>query len=170
MQDLARAAGMSAGNFYRYFPSKSAIISALIGADMEWIEQDFHAALGTGNPMLALRHQLRDKIRQHQSQDGCLWAEINAAALRKPEIGALLAEMERKVTAFLVQIFGQETGLSADRAHIAFAPRAGLIIALFRAAAMIGPASSAVKEQLTDQIISTIERTLDEISSQRQKD
>ena len=30
MQELARAAGMSVGNFYRYFPSKSAIVEALI--------------------------------------------------------------------------------------------------------------------------------------------
>ena len=29
MQDLARAAGISAGNFYRYFPSKNAIIEAM---------------------------------------------------------------------------------------------------------------------------------------------
>ena len=27
MQDLARAAGMSVGNFYRYFPSKAAIVA-----------------------------------------------------------------------------------------------------------------------------------------------
>ena len=30
MQDLARAAGMSVGNFYRYFPSKSDIIAQMI--------------------------------------------------------------------------------------------------------------------------------------------
>ena len=28
MQDLARACGMSVGNFYRYFPSKAAIVAA----------------------------------------------------------------------------------------------------------------------------------------------
>jgi AcrR family transcriptional regulator len=31
MQDLARAAGMSVGNFYRYFPSKAAIVQAMCG-------------------------------------------------------------------------------------------------------------------------------------------
>ncbi len=170
MQDLARAAGMSAGNFYRYFPSKAAIIDALIGADMDRLEQDFQAALQTRNPMATLRSQLRDSIRDHQCQDGCLWAEIHAAALRKPEVGAIIDEMERKVTRFLVQVFGRETGLPLDEAHIAFAPRAGLVISLFRSAAMIGPPSSAVKEQLTDQILMMIEKTLDEISSHRRKD
>ena len=29
MQDLARAAGMSVGNFYRYFPSKAAMVEAI---------------------------------------------------------------------------------------------------------------------------------------------
>lgn len=34
MQDLARAAGMSVGNFYRYFPSKAAIVQAMCGYDL----------------------------------------------------------------------------------------------------------------------------------------
>ena len=34
MQDLARSAGMSAGNFYRYFPSKDAIIAAMVERDL----------------------------------------------------------------------------------------------------------------------------------------
>ena len=29
MQDLARSVGMSVGNFYRYFPSKAAIVQSL---------------------------------------------------------------------------------------------------------------------------------------------
>ena len=30
MQELARAAGMSVGNFYRYFPSKAAMVEAIM--------------------------------------------------------------------------------------------------------------------------------------------
>lgn len=43
MQDLARAAGMSVGNFYRYFPSKDAIIAAMAAYDMAEMEADFAA-------------------------------------------------------------------------------------------------------------------------------
>ena len=46
MQDLARAAGMSVGNFYRYFPSKAAIVAALITRDLDEVEQDFREILG----------------------------------------------------------------------------------------------------------------------------
>ena len=45
MQDLARKAGMSVGNFYRYFPSKSAIVESLISQDMARLEQDFASIL-----------------------------------------------------------------------------------------------------------------------------
>ncbi len=41
MQDLARAAGMSAGNFYRYFPSKAALVEALVNRDLEEVEREF---------------------------------------------------------------------------------------------------------------------------------
>jgi len=44
MQDLARAAGMSVGNFYRYFSSKSAIIHSLIEHDAELVQRDFAAS------------------------------------------------------------------------------------------------------------------------------
>ena len=46
MQDLARAAGMSVGNFYRYFPSKAAIVEGLIHRDLSEIEATFAAVMG----------------------------------------------------------------------------------------------------------------------------
>jgi AcrR family transcriptional regulator len=171
MQDLARAAGMSAGNFYRYFPSKSAIIEALIGADMKQMGQDFESALQSGNPLMQLRSELRGRIADHQSSgDGCLWAEMNAVALRKPEIGAIMEAMERQVTRYLVEVFAIQTGKTFDESFKDFAPQAVLIITLFRAAAMIGSHSADVKVALTEQIVLTIEKTLDEISSHAQKD
>ncbi len=170
MQDLARAAGMSAGNFYRYFPSKAAIIQALIAADMARMGQDFESALQSATPMDDLRAKLRVKIADHQcSTDGCLWAEIHAVAMRKPEIGAILMSMEQQVTEYLVKVFSLQSGLPLGTAHQVFAPKASLIITLFRAAAMIGSPSSTVKAQTTEYIIALIEQTLDDLSSQAQK-
>ena len=54
MQDLARAAGMSAGNFYRYFPSKAAIVEALIARDLAEVEAHFQAVVASPDPLLAL--------------------------------------------------------------------------------------------------------------------
>lgn len=171
MQDLARAAGMSAGNFYRYFPSKSAIIQALISANMKDMGQDFESTLQSATPMAALRARLRAKIIEHQSSnDGCLWAEIHAVAMRKPEVGAILQIMEQQITAYLVQVFASQSGLTREQSHAAFAPQAALIITLFRAATMIGFPLSAVKAQTTDHLIALIEKTLDEIPSLPRKD
>lgn len=170
MQDLARAAGMSAGNFYRYFPSKSAIIEALIGQDMAEIGRDFAVLRDAPHPLTELRLQLRERITRFQdSKDGCLWAEIHAAGLRKPEIGALIVAMEEQVSAFLVSLFAREAGLSQDEAAAAFAPQAALIVTLFRSAAMIGPHPSDVRASLTAELIATIEQVLDRIASHRRK-
>ena len=171
MQDLARAAGMSAGNFYRYFPSKAAIIEALISHDMKLMAQDFESALLSGDPMAEIRSQIRSRIHQHQcTLDGCLWAEINAVALRKPEIAEIIAKMEATVTDYLVKVYATRTGTTSDPAQSVFAPQAALVIALFRAAVMIGSPSSNVKTQVTDQIIGIIEKTLDDLSSGTRKD
>lgn len=171
MQDLARAAGMSAGNFYRYFPSKAAIIQALISADMQRMEQDFEKALRSEHPMMTMRAQMRSQIAAHQeNSDGCLWAEIHAVSMRKPDIGQIMQTMEDQVTAYLVQIFALQTKLTFEQAYAAFAPQAALIITLFRAAAMIGSPASLGKAKLTDQIISLIEKTLDDIANAAKKD
>src|SRR3712207_1323475 len=65
MQDLARAAGMSAGNFYRYFPSKAAIVEALIERDLLEIEDAFQAILASPDPLAALKAALREQMNQH---------------------------------------------------------------------------------------------------------
>lgn len=170
MQDLARSAGMSASNFYRYFPSKAAIIQSMITADLERTGHDFERALLNADPLAEMRSLLRERINHHQcSQDGCLWAEIHAVALRRPEIAQIMADMEQQVTSLLVKVFSARTGLSLAAAETAFAPKAALIIALFRSAAMIGSPDSAVKVQLTEQIISVIEKTLEDIASTTKK-
>ncbi len=64
MQDLARAAGMSVGNFYRYFPSKAAIIKAMIEVDLAEIQRDFATILGSRRPD-------GDAARGHRATASC---------------------------------------------------------------------------------------------------
>jgi AcrR family transcriptional regulator len=87
MQDLARAAGMSVGNFYRYFPSKAAIVQAMCGYDLAEIQSEFSEIQSSDAPMAALRERILMHFSEEGMQDGQLWAEITAAAMRKPEIG-----------------------------------------------------------------------------------
>lgn len=165
MQDLARAAGMSVGNFYRYFPSKAAIVEGLIGADLEEMQQRFAEVALDAHPMACLRRMIRDRIPLHQCcDDGQIWAEITAAALRKPEIAATAQRMEATIIANLTALFALETGLSLDEAHQRFAAHAAFIVLLFKSSAMIKPDAKPQGADLTEMIIRTIENTLDTVS------
>ena len=168
MQDLARAAGMSVGNFYRYFPSKSAIVAALITHDLREIEQDFAAILVSPAPLEALRHLLHRRIPEHQNcNDGKLWAEISAAAQRKPEVGLACSRMETDTLAYLTRVFAAETGLTPDDARDRFGTHAAFIIVLFKSASMIAPGDPRLYRDLTAMILRNIDQTLDEISAHR---
>lgn len=174
MQDLARAAGMSVGNFYRYFPSKDAIVAQMIALDMTEIEAEFARVLQSPHPMDTLRALIAARITQdHADKKGQLWAEIAAAAQRKPEIANSACQMETTVSTYLAQVFAAETGLPLADVQQRFAPHAGFIILLIRSAAMLTPRSTAQNTDpapdLNPLILRTIHQVLDEISRQGSK-
>ena len=166
MQDLARAAGMSVGNFYRYFPSKSAIVERLIACDIEEMQAEFAEVIKSDRPMQALRVSVHQHIHLHQSnKDGQLWAEINAAALRKPEIGLACCHMEQVIVGQLVQVFVAETGLPMAEVQRRFSTQAAFIVLLVQSAAMIAPTGGLNITDLTNLILQTIDKTLDDVAS-----
>jgi AcrR family transcriptional regulator len=165
MQDLARSAGISVGSFYRYFPSKAAIVEALIAYDLAQMEQDFAEIMHSPRPMGALRAKLRVIIPEHQcNQDGQLWAEITAAALRKPEIGAAACRMEHEIVGYMAQVFAAETGLPLAEAHRRFANHATFIVMLVKSSAAINRETPDL-DHLNALIFRTIDQTLDDVVS-----
>lgn len=165
MQDLARAAGMSAGNFYRYFPSKAALVEALIAHDLAEMAADFEQVLAAPRPMQALRElTARRIIEPERCEDGQLWAEITAAALRKPEICEAACRMEGQVISFLNRVFAVETGLSEAEVARRFPAEAAFVVTLFKSAAMIPPQSGELRPHLTAMILRTIHQTLSHVS------
>lgn len=170
MQDLARAAGMSVGNFYRYFPSKAAIITGLIEKDLADIQRDFQAILEAPHPMAVLREVVNLRIDSHaESQDAALLSEIEAAARRSPEIGAAALAMEETVVNCLLAVFAAETGLTQDQARQRFATAAAFILVLFKAAACLNCARNVDKGELKAMIVRTIHQTLDGVAQSAQK-
>jgi AcrR family transcriptional regulator len=166
MQDLARAAGMSVGNFYRYFPSKDAIVAQMIALDMAEIEAEFARVLSSASPMATLRALLAHRVNDASDpQEGPLWAEIAAAALRKPDIAASACAMENTVSGYLAQVFAAETGLPLAEALRRFATESAFIILLIRSAAMIAPKNTDQSSHLNILILRTINQVLDEIAS-----
>jgi AcrR family transcriptional regulator len=170
MQDLARAAGMSVGNFYRYFASKAAIVEALIAQDLSEMEQDFQSVLSAADPVKAMRQQARARLTRHQSNnDGALWAEITATALRKPEIGIACQRMDATIHGHLTTAFAAVTGRTSTQAQVDFGAHAALIMMLIKSSAMLPPQNDAMRVGLNELILKTIDQTLDEIAASNRK-
>lgn len=172
MQDLARAAGMSAGNFYRYFPSKNAIVAEMIARDLAGVKLDFEVIQTSTDPTQALFEIFRHRIDDLDRADGPLWAEIDAAALRDPGIGQVVDQMETEIAQFLVTIFARISGLPMATALKMFSGHAAFFVMVFKGASQ---RLSGRGCQLPDQtrkdlralILRTIEQTLTEIGAAR---
>ena len=166
MQDLARAAGMSVGNFYRYFASKAAIVQALIALDIEEMAKDFLPIFASDDPIATLRQQVRIKLVEHQcNHDGALWAEITATALRKPEIGLACGLMETTIVDYLLQAFATATDLSLEQSRARFAAHAALIVLLVKSSAMMPQKAETLRNDLNAMILRIIDQTLDEVAA-----
>ena len=165
MQDLARAAEMSVGNFYRYFPSKAAIVEALVTQDLATMEQDFAAIIGAPQPMQRLRATLEGRIHCHIcADDGPIWAEITAAALRKAEIGTIVSHMEAEIIGYLIAVFARDTGLDPATVRQRYQTHAELVVLLVKASAMQKSEPGDGRDKLIALTVRMINRILDEVS------
>jgi AcrR family transcriptional regulator len=132
MQDLAQAAEISVGNFYRYFRSKDAIIEALIARDMAAIDLDFARTLVAEDPVAAARAMFQRHITQHSITDCQIWAEITAATQRHPGIGALAQALHERLIGHLISVWARAARLPCDIARDRFRPQAELILLLIK--------------------------------------
>jgi len=167
MQDLARAAGMSVGNFYRYFPSKAAIVQAMCGYDLAEIEGEFAQIQTSDTPMICLRDRILNHFSEESLKDGQLWAEITAAAIRKPEIGEAARQMEETIVSLLTAIFAHATHRPVEEARSRYEGQCQMLVMLVKAmatrTAQCGPASPA----LAAQVVAVIDGILTHISNDK---
>lgn len=167
MQDLARAAGMSVGNFYRYFPSKAAIVQAMCGYDLAEIQGEFAEIQTSDTPMISLRDRILNHFSEESMKDGQLWAEITAAAIRKPEIGEAARQMEETIVSLLAAIFAHATRRPVEDARIRYAGQCQMLVMLVKAmatrTAQCGPASPA----LAAQVVAVIDGILAHVSNDK---
>ncbi len=164
MQDLARKAGMSVGNFYRYFSSKSAIVEALIAHDLAGMEQDFAAILEQPDPISALRLVIERRVAAASCDVECaLWAEITAAARRKRDIGNAAIRMEEGIVGHLTTVFARATNLALPEAQRRWTAHAHLVVMMVKSCAM-QQSDRPHDQDLTRLVLRTINQILDEIA------
>lgn len=165
MQDLARAAGMSAGNFYRYFPSKAALIEAMIRAHLSEVEGQFAVVVAAPHPISALRNALKMRIQAESlgCEDAAIWAEITAAALRKPDIAQVVHRVEDEIAQYLTGAMTLSLGLPPDADRTRFEAAARLLVLLVKGHAMQGRTRGRVMPALTALVLRTVDDILNAI-------
>ena len=114
MQHVADEAGMSAGNLYRYFPSKEAIVEGLCELDQAERAQAFAKLMADHRQIMqALRDGLRQHVLAKPPEKARLLVEIWAEAGRNPRVAAMIAAIDAEVLAGLEQLI--DTAKAAQR-------------------------------------------------------
>ena len=96
--EIARAAGISTGALFHYFPSKRAVFLALFEADREEWDEAFADALAADDPWAGLMSVV-DRLAAeaaHPAVTGLI-VEILAQAHRDPEVADLVADGDRRM-------------------------------------------------------------------------
>ena len=96
--EIARAAGISSGALFHYFPSKRAVFLALFDADREEWDEAFAAARAEPDAWAALTDVV-DRLAAeaaHPLMTGLI-VEVLAQAHRDPEVAGLVAANDRRM-------------------------------------------------------------------------
>jgi AcrR family transcriptional regulator len=107
MQQICTAAGMSAGNLYRYFPSKDALIEGLCERDMNEAADGFAAARSARDVIAGLEAMMTEYLWKRPRENLCMWTEISSEATRSDAINRnsrrIYAFIQQSLTEVLVQ-------------------------------------------------------------------
>jgi TetR/AcrR family transcriptional repressor of uid operon len=100
MQHVADEAGMSAGNLYRYFPSKEAIVEGLCELDQVEMAEAFAELMADSRHIAeAMRFALRKHVLGKPREKARLLVEIWAEAGRNPRVAELTRGIDAEVRA-----------------------------------------------------------------------
>src|SRR5579871_5683825 len=115
MQHVAEAAGMSAGNLYRTFPSKVAIVEGLCARDQQERIDSFVSIAQGGSVFGAFEAGLREHFASRTPDKARLALEIWAEGARNPAIAALSLAVDADIIAKIARV----VQLAKDRGEAA---------------------------------------------------
>jgi TetR/AcrR family transcriptional regulator, repressor for uid operon len=126
MQHVADEAGMSAGNLYRYFPSKEAIVEGLCELDQAELAKAF-AELMADNRQIgeAMRCGLRKHVLAKPPEKARLLVEIWAEAGRNPRVAQMTRAIDAEVRARVEELMdaAKVAGVASPRLDSRFGAR-----------------------------------------------
>jgi AcrR family transcriptional regulator len=125
MQQVAEEASMSAGNLYRYFPSKEALVEGICLLDQRERSSVFHALAHSSDVLGTLEAMLRDNLLNKPRHKAVMFLEVAAEAGRNPRIAEMMRANDAEVTAGLVKLFecAKASGQAAADVDSQFAAR-----------------------------------------------
>ena len=140
MTQVADEAGMSAGNLYRYFPSKEAIVEGLCEADQVERSEAFAALASAQDLKAAMRAALQEQVLGCPPAKARMILEIWAEAGRNERVAAFARQLDRDVIEGLVELveLAKARGVAARSLDARFAASLlfTLVAGLFRRKAL----------------------------------
>jgi AcrR family transcriptional regulator len=104
MQQVAEEAGMSAGNLYRYFPSKEALVEGICMLDQRERGADFHGLAHSGDVLGTLEAMLRNNLLNKPRHKAVMFLEVAAEAGRNPRIAEMMRTNDAEVIVGLTHL------------------------------------------------------------------
>jgi TetR/AcrR family transcriptional repressor of uid operon len=105
MQAVCAEAGMSPGGLYRYFPSKEAIIEAIVERDRADIPGHLAPLLEADDVVGALIQSARDFMTGHLMPESLpIFPELYAEATRNPAANAIVTRCDDEVRDIIVRV------------------------------------------------------------------
>ena len=104
MQIVAAEARMSAGNLYRYFTAKEALVSGLAARDQAALAEDFGRLAASDDPLAGMGALLRKHLVDEPTSGSQLALEIWSEAGRNPDVARICRAMEEDVRARLLAL------------------------------------------------------------------
>jgi TetR/AcrR family transcriptional repressor of uid operon len=140
MTQVADEAGMSAGNLYRYFPSKEAIVEGLCLADQVERSEAFAALSAAPDLKAAMRAALRDHVLRKPREKARMIVEIWAESGRNPRVAEFTRQLDYDVMEGMTELveLAKAKGVVAETVDARFASRVlfTLVVGLFRRVAL----------------------------------
>jgi TetR/AcrR family transcriptional regulator, repressor for uid operon len=118
MTQVAEEAGMSAGNLYRYFPSKEAIVEGLCLSDQVERSESFAALASAADLRAAMRAALRDHVLGCPPEKARMIVEIWAESSRNARVAAFTRQLDHDVIEGLVELVELAKTRGAAAAHV----------------------------------------------------